>query len=104
MDQRPLAPEPDWGDEDFEWPAEEVAKPRPVDRWRHSTASGTVAAAIALGLQQVFDPPHKDTIAVEQEMPDKPSEPGQVELNFDPTDFRPTSIVIHRPALPEPDA
>jgi hypothetical protein len=97
-------PSPDkWGDEDFEWPDhEESTKPRPVDRWRHNTASGAVAAAIALGLQQVFDPVQKDTIAIEQEMPDKPGEPGQVELNFDPTDFRATSIVIRHPP-PPPD-
>ena len=95
-----MADEPDWGDEDFEWPEEKFGKPRPVDRWRHSTASGAVAAAIALGLQEVFDPPHKDTVAIEQEVPDKPAELGWVELNFDPTDARGTSIVIHRPESP----
>jgi hypothetical protein len=95
-----MADEPDWGDEDFEWPEEKPAKPRPVDRWRHNTASGAVAAAIALGLQEVFDPPHKDTVAIEQEVPDKPADPGDVELTFDPTDARGTSIVIRRPTPP----
>ena len=90
-------------DDAFEWPDdEEVAKPRPVDRWRHNTASGAVTAGIALGLQQVFDPPKKDTIGIEQEMPDKPAEPGRVELNFNPTDARATSIVIYRLDTPPP--
>ena len=88
--------EPDWGDEDFEWPEERPPGPRPVDRWRRNTASGAVAAAIALGLREVFDPAHKDTIAVEQEVPDKPADQGQLELNFDPLNARGTSIVIRR--------
>ncbi len=89
----PLEPPEDQGP-----PSSEPA--RPVDRWRHNTASGAVAAALALGLQEVFDPAKKDTIAIEQEVPDKPVEPGQVELNFHPTDFRATSIVIRPPEPP----
>ncbi len=99
-----MTSEPDWGDDDFEWPDEPgEAKPRRVDRWRRNTASGAVAAAIALGLQEVFDPVKKDTIAIEQEVPDKPAEPGPVELNFDPTDARSTSIVVRRPEAPPDD-
>ena len=94
----------DWGDEDYVWAEpdpSEPPKPRPVDRWRHNTASGAIAAAIALGLQEVFDPVKKDTIAIEQEVPDKPAEPDRIELNFDPLNARGTSIVVHR--LPEPE-
>ncbi len=98
---RPAWPQrTDWGDADFVWAEPDPtapAKPRPVDRWRNNTASGAIVAGIALGLQQVFDPVERDTIAIEQEVPDKPGDPGRVELNFDPTDFRATTIVIRLP-------
>ena len=93
--------EPDWGDEDFEWPEERPVRSRPVDRWRHNTASGAVAAAIALGLQEVFDPPKKETVAIEQEAPDKPEEPARMELSFDPLNPRSTSIVVRPPDPPD---
>ena len=93
----PALEEPQWGDHDFEWPSDPAPKPRPVDRWRRNTASGAVAAAIALGLREVFDPAHKDTIAIEQEVPDKPAEPAGLELTFDPLNPRATSSVVRRP-------
>jgi hypothetical protein len=90
--------EPDWGDEDFEWSDERSAPPRPVERWRTNTASGAVAAAIALGLQQVFDPEKRDTIAIEQDAPTMPEDPEGVDLHFDPDDRMRTYVVIRPPA------
>lgn len=75
------------------------AEPRPVDRWRRNTASGALAAALARGLQQVFDPERKDTIGIEQEAPSRPEDPDhpdEVELRFDPLSSRGTSVVVHR--------
>jgi len=46
----------------------ERAELRPVDRWRRTTATGAVTAALALGFQQVFEPEKKDTIGIEQEV------------------------------------
>ncbi len=70
---------------------------RPVDRWRHNTAAGAVAASMALGLQQVFDPAKKDTVAIEQEAPSQPHDPGGVDLHFDPNDREATYVVVQRP-------
>ena len=71
---------------------------RPVERWRRNTASGAVAASIALGLQQVFDPEKKrDSVAVEQEAPDEPLGPQEVELHFDPNDRAATFVVVRPP-------
>lgn len=73
-------------------------EPGALDRWRRNTASGALVTAMALGLQNVFDPEKVDTIAIEQEAPDEPFNPGQVELQFDPGDARGTRIVIRPPS------
>jgi hypothetical protein len=77
--------------------AERGAERRPVDRWRQTTASGAVAAAIALGLRNVFEPERTDTVAVEQEAPDEPADDERVELRFDPLNSRGTTVVVHPP-------
>lgn len=76
---------------------EEAAARRPVDRWRRNTASGAITAALALGLQQVFDPERKDTIGIEQEAPTDPVEPEGVDLHFDPISSRGSVVVVRRP-------
>lgn len=80
---------------------EERSEPHKLERWRRTTASGAIAGAVALGLQQVFDPEKKTTIAIEQEAPEDPPEPGHLELSFDPMDSRATSVVVHLPPEPE---
>jgi hypothetical protein len=77
-------------------PNEGSGDPRPVDRWRRSTASGAVTAAFALGLQHVFDPERADTIAIEQEAPTKPVDRERVELRFDPLSSSGSVVVVHR--------
>ncbi len=93
----------------FDVPPEEVdegeaAEPaeRRVERWRQSAAAGAVAASMTYGLQQVFDPERKDTVAVEQEAPGEPDDPGAVDLHFDPTDST-RSYVVVRPPPEEPE-
>lgn len=85
----------------------ERAEPRPVDKWRRNTATGALTAALALGMQQVFDPEKRDTIGIEQEAPAKPVDPDEVvELRFDPLNSQGTSVVVHRraePEAPQPD-
>jgi hypothetical protein len=86
----------DWEPEETDEPEEHVQ--RPIDRWRHNTAAGAVAASVALGLQQVFDPEKKkDTVAIEQEAPGEPHDPGPVDLHFDPNDRAATYVVIRQP-------
>lgn len=76
-------------------PDERPTEAGAVDRWRRNTASGAVATALALGLQQVFEPARADTVGIEQEAPAKPADPERVELRFDPLDSRGTVVVVH---------
>ena len=78
--------------------AEAAATPRPVDRWRQGTASGAVAAGLALGFQRVFDPERADTIAIEQEAPAEPVEREGLEVRFDPLSSQGTVVVVRRPS------
>jgi hypothetical protein len=74
------------------------AEPRPVDKWRRNTATGALTAALALGMQQVFDPEKRDTIGIEQEAPAKPLDPDEkVELRFDPLNSHGNVVVVHAP-------
>lgn len=79
----------------------ERAGPRPVDKWRRNTATGALTAALAIGLQQVFDPEKKDTIGIEQEAPTRPVDPEKVQLHFDPMNSQGTSVVVRRRREPE---
>ncbi|MDQ6927820.1 MAG: hypothetical protein M3159_04060 [Actinomycetota bacterium] len=79
------------------------AEPRPVDRWRRSTASGALTAALALGFQQVFEPEKTDTIGIEQEAPARPVDPDALELHFDPMNSQGSSVIIHRRPQPDPE-
>jgi len=89
--------EPPEGEPDsFEQEPEAHAEPRAVDRWRQNTASEAITAALALGLQQVFQPQRSDTVGIEQEAPAKPVDPDRVEVRFDPQSSRGTVVVIHR--------
>lgn len=72
-----------------------------LDTWRKTTATGAIVGAVTIGLQQVFDPEKKATIAIEQEAPDEPVDPARVELDFDPMNSRGTSVTIHLPPDPE---
>gem|GEM_PF-4046567 len=60
-------------------------------------AASGVAAAFALGLQQVFDPQPVDTVGIEQEAPTKPVDPDKLELRFDPLSSANTVVVVRRP-------
>jgi len=83
-------------------PADDVGDDRrPVERRRRTAGSGVaasgVAAAFALGLQQVFDPQPVDTVGIEQEAPTKPVDPDKLELRFDPLSSANTVVVVRRP-------
>lgn len=82
---------------DGEAPAE-----RPVDRWRRTTATGAVTAALALGFRHVFEPERPNTVGVEQMAPDRPVDTDGVEIRFDPLTSQGTTVVVHRPP-PKPD-
>lgn len=78
------------------------AEPRPVDKWRRNTATGALTAALALGLQQVFDPEKKNTIGIEQEAPTQPVDPDEkIELRFDPLNSHGNTVVMHAPKPPD---
>lgn len=97
MEGPTVPPDPDEAaSEQEDGGAEEASGLRPVDRWRRNTASGAITAALALGLQQVFDPERKDTIGIEQEAPTTPVEPDGVDLHFDPLSSRGSVVVVRR--------
>ena len=80
--------------------AEPAARARPVERWRQGTASGAVAAGLALGFQRVFDPERADTIAIELEAPAEPVDGDGLEVRFDPLSSQGTVVVVRRPSGP----
>ncbi|MGI8778189.1 MAG: hypothetical protein ACR2LJ_12605 [Acidimicrobiales bacterium] len=73
----------------------------PIERRRQTARSGVaasgVAAAFALGLQQVFDPRPVDTVGIEQEAPANPVDRDKLELRFDPMSSANTVVVVRRP-------
>ncbi|HEX3394600.1 MAG TPA: hypothetical protein VHS52_08735 [Acidimicrobiales bacterium] len=82
-------------------PEEDTDDRRPIEHRRQTARSGVaasgVAAAFALGLQQVFDPRPVDTVGIEQEAPAKPVDRDKLELRFDPMSSANTVVVVRRP-------
>ncbi len=71
--------------------------PSTLERWRTRTATGALITSVALGLQEVFDPqPITDDIVLEQPGPAEPPN-RRIDLHFDPSDSRSTSVVILPP-------
>lgn len=80
--------------------AEPEADPAPsgdhgLARWM-GPGAGAIVAGIALGLRDVFEPEHRDRIAVEQPAPAPPEEPQRYEVHLDP-DVPEDSYAIYRP-------
>jgi hypothetical protein len=80
---------------------EEHAPPRPVDKFRRTTA-GTMVAAGMLGLRDALEGrPEKDEIAVVVDAP-APAAKGPVEVTLDFEHPERSKVVIRRPPA-EPD-
>ena len=74
---------------------EPIAASGQLQKWRRSTASGSILGAVALGLREVFENPREEAPIV-MEAPGEPPGPRRIELDLDPDD--PTaSTVTYRP-------
>lgn len=70
-------------------------------RWRRTTTSGALMAAIGLGLREVFEPPREEA-AIVLEAPGAPPGEQEIELHFDPDHPDRTRAVIR--TWPDDDA
>jgi hypothetical protein len=78
---------------------EEVdAGPSGFDRWRRRTTTGAVLTGIALGLQEVFQPPRDEPAIVVTADDGADDPPRPVEVHLDPDDPSATIAVV-RPWL-----
>lgn len=89
-----------WGDEDF-LPEDDDPNADPdrpvmaVERWRRRTASGALATAIALGLQQVFQPEFDTRPAIVQETSGTPyDDDDPVVVDFEPDAPEGTTVLL----------
>jgi hypothetical protein len=81
---------------------DEPAPPRPVDRFRRTTA-GTVVAAGLLGLRDALEGrPEREEPAIVSEAPTGPGR-GRIDVQLDFDDPARSRVVIHRPAPTDDD-
>lgn len=78
-----------------------------LQKWRRSTASGSIMGAVALGLREVFENPREEAPIV-MEAPGEPPGPRRLQLELDPDDPG-ASTVTFRPwmegdSIPPDDA
>ncbi len=75
-----------------------AARPSSFDRWRRRSATGAVLTGIALGLQEVFQPPRDEPAVVVTADDGADDPPRPVEVHLDPDDPSATIAVV-RPWL-----
>jgi hypothetical protein len=95
--------DPDGGGDEFDYPAEDEvddgqggrrARPRRVDTWRTRTATGAIASAIAMGLQQVFEPEQRRPAAVAEAPSDPYDEDDPITVDYVPDDAGATTVHV----------
>lgn len=92
----PDAQEPDTDEpEESDFDDVEIAPSGQLQKWRRSTASGSILGAVALGLREVFENPREEAPIV-MEAPGEPPGPRRIELDLDPDDPG-ASTVTYRP-------
>jgi len=70
------------------------ALPRRVESWRTRSATGAIATALAMGLQQVFEPEKRRPAAVAEAPSDPYSEDDPVTVDYVPDDAEATSVHV----------
>ncbi|MEO5680149.1 MAG: hypothetical protein ABIS47_10820, partial [Acidimicrobiales bacterium] len=78
------------------------ALPRRVESWRTRSASGAIATALAMGLQQVFEPEKRRPAAVAEAPSDPYSDDDPITVDYVPDDAEGT-IVHVKPWLLQKD-
>lgn len=70
------------------------ALPRRVESWRTRSASGAIATALAMGLQQVFEPEKRRPAAVAEAPSDPYSDNDPVTVDYTPDDAEATTVHV----------
>lgn len=70
------------------------ALPRRVESWRTRSASGAIATAIAMGLQQVFEPERRRPAAVAEAPSDPYNDDDPVTVDYVPDDAESTRVHV----------
>ena len=70
------------------------ALPRRVESWRTRSASGAIATAIAMGLQQVFEPERRRPAAVAEAPSDPYADDDPVTVDYVPDDAEATRVHV----------
>ncbi len=70
------------------------ALPRRVESWRTRSASGAIATALAMGLQQVFEPEKRRPAAVAEAPSDPYSNDDPVTVDYAPDDAEGTTVHV----------
>ncbi len=70
------------------------ALPRRVESWRTRSASGAIATALAMGLQQVFEPEKRRPAAVAEAPSDPYSDNDPVTVDYIPDDAESTTVHV----------
>lgn len=89
----------DVGDDMGELSADHVggrrnALPRRVESWRSRSATGAIATAIAMGLQQVFEPERRRPAAVAEAPSDPYDDDDPITVNYVPDDAEATTVHV----------
>lgn len=70
------------------------ALPRRVESWRSRSASGAIATAIAMGLQQVFEPERRRPAAVAEAPSDPYDDDDPITVDYVPDDAEATTVHV----------
>ncbi len=70
------------------------ALPRRVESWRTRSATGAIATALAMGLQQVFEPEKRRPAAVAEAPSDPYSDDDPVTVDYAPDDAEGTTVHV----------
>ena len=70
------------------------ALPRRVESWRSRSATGAIATALAMGLQQVFEPEKRRPAAVAEAPSDPYSDVDPVTVDYVPDDAESTTVHV----------
>jgi hypothetical protein len=82
------------GDTEHGGPRRRNGLPRRVESWRQRSASGAIATAIAMGLQQVFEPEQRRPAIVQEAPGDPYGEDDPVSVDYVPDDAEGTKVTI----------
>lgn len=89
----------DDGEEGDEFSGDELsgrrnALPRRVETWRSRSATGAIATALAMGLQQVFEPERRRPAAVAEAPSDPYDDTDPVTVEYVPDDAEATKVRV----------